>query len=138
VLERVLTELNLGLSIESLRSNLVVNSESNTEIIRITIEDESPLQARDIANALALVFQQEVRDILFMDNVQIIDAAKIPQSPIRPQPMLNILIAGFLGVMAGLGLVFLIEYLDNTIKTPEDVQRYLDLPILGAIPSFDE
>ena len=138
VLERVLGELNLDMSVESLRYSLAVNSESNTEIIRITIEDEDPMQAQNIANSLAAVFQQEVRDILFMDNVQIIDVAKVPQSPIRPRPMLNVLIAAFLGLMAGLGLVFLIEYMDNTIKTPEDVQRYLDLPILGAIPSFDE
>lgn len=138
VLERVIQDIDLDMSLSTLRPKVSVSSEGNTEIIRFTIEDHNPEQARDIANSLSMVFQREVKEFLRMDNVQIIDVAKLPRSPVRPRPMLNILIAAFTGLMAGLGIVFLIEYLDNTIKTPEDVQRYLDLPILGAIPNFDE
>ncbi len=48
--------------------------------------------------------------------------------------MLNIAIAGVLGLMFGIFLVFLLEYLDNTIKTPKDVEKYLQLSVIGAIP----
>jgi capsular polysaccharide biosynthesis protein len=138
VLEQVITELDLQVSLADLRKKLSVNSEGNTEIIRITVEDESPEQAKNIANSLAVVFIEEVKELLRMDNVQIIDVAKLPISPVKPKHLMNIAIAAVLGFMIGLGVIFLIEYLDNTIKTPEDVQKYLDLPILGAIPSFDK
>ena len=51
---------------------------------------------------------------------------------------MNIAIAGVLGIMLGIGLVFLVEYLDNTIKTPEDIERYVGLPVLGIIPMNEE
>ncbi len=73
-----------------------------------------------------------------LDNVQIIDVAKIPENPVKPRPLFNIAIAGVLGVMLGIGVVFLIEYLDNTIKSPEDIERYIGLPVLGIIPMSEQ
>jgi capsular polysaccharide biosynthesis protein len=72
------------------------------------------------------------------DNVKVVDKAKVPSSPVKPRPLMNIAIAGVLGIMVGLGIIFLIEYLDNTIKTPDDVQKYLGLPVLGSIPNFED
>ena len=60
----------------------------------------------------------------------------VPSSPIKPKKQLNIAIAAFIGIMVGLGIVFLIEYLDNTIKTPEDVQKHVGIPVIGTIPLF--
>jgi capsular polysaccharide biosynthesis protein len=72
-----------------------------------------------------------------IDNVQIIDTARVSYTPVRPNLATNIAIAVVLGMMLGVGIIFLIEFLDNTIKTAEDVQKYLDLPVLGVIPGFD-
>ena len=72
-----------------------------------------------------------------MENVQIIDIARVPNSP-RPRVFMNIAIAGMLGLMIGLGLVLLMEYLDNTIKTPEDVLKHMQLPVIGSIPDFND
>ena len=138
VMEKVLKEVRSDMSLGSLRSKVSVSSEGNTEIIRITVEDTQPEKARDIANSLARVFMNEVESLLRMDNVQIIDIAKAPVSPIKPKVMMNIAIAFILGLMISLGIVLLLEYLDNTIKTPEDVQKYMGLPVIGIIPSFDE
>ena len=138
VMEKVLKEVRSDMSLDSLRSKVSVNSEGNTGIIRITVEDTQPEKARDIANSLARVFMNEVESLLRMDNVQIIDIAKAPVSPIKPKVMMNIAIAFILGLMISLGIVLLLEYLDNTIKTPEDVQKYMGLPVIGIIPSFDE
>ena len=80
---------------------------------------------------------EEVVDIMRIENVHIIDEARLPEYPIRPQPLLNLALAGVLGLMLGLGLVFLIEYLDNTVKTSESIEKRLELPVLGVIPSFD-
>ena len=70
--------------------------------------------------------------------MQLIDAAELPKSPVKPNKRLNLAVAGVLGIMLGLGVVFLIEYLDNTVKTPEDIKKYVDLPVIGTIPVFPE
>jgi len=62
-----------------------------------------------------------------------IEAAIFPNEPIRPRPLTNTMLAGAVGLMLAAGIVFLIEYLDNTLKNPEDILRYLDLPVIGYI-----
>jgi capsular polysaccharide biosynthesis protein len=73
-----------------------------------------------------------------MDNVQFIDPAKVPTNPVKPRPALNIAIAAVLGVMVSVFVIFLAEYFDNTIKTPQDIEHNLGLPVLGSVPVFDE
>jgi len=138
VLDRVIEKLEIDMKPSQLKDKITVTSEGETEIIRITVQDKDPGFAMDLANALAQVFMEQVVSIMKLDNVQIIDVAKIPEEPVKPRPLLNTAIAGVLGVMLGMGVVFLIEYLDNTIKTPEDIERYLGLPVLGIIPMHDE
>ncbi len=72
-----------------------------------------------------------------VENVNVIDPAIRPGSPVKPRPKLNMAIAGALGLMVSLGIVFVMEYLDNTIKTPEQVTELLALPVLGTIPRID-
>ena len=110
--------------------------QGNTEIIRITAEDTVP-RGRGYRQLLANVFIKKVNKLLKMENVQIIDVARTPGSPVRPRVLMNIAIAGMLGLMTGLGLVLLVEYLDNTIKTPEDVLKYTQLSVIGSIPDFN-
>jgi len=66
-------------------------------------------------------------------NVVQIEAAALPKNPIRPRPINNMMLAGAVGLMLAGGIVFLIEYLDDTLKTPDDIQRHLDLPVIGYI-----
>ena len=129
VLEKVISTLNLNVGIGTLKSNINVRSEGNTEIIRITVEDTIPERAKDIADTLAIVFIDEVKTLLKMDNVQVIDTAKASHTHIRPNVKKNITRALIVGNMVGIGIVLLIELLDNTIKTPEQVQQYLKLPV---------
>ena len=80
----------------------------------------------------------EVTRILKADNVQVIDQALVPQFPVKPRPMFNMAVAGVLGAMLGLGIILVREYFDDTIKTTEDIERYLQLPVLGTIPDTEK
>ncbi|MDK2917602.1 MAG: protein tyrosine kinase modulator [Candidatus Petromonas sp.] len=135
---QVIENLDLDTTPQQLKEKVTVSPVKDTEIIQIKVTHTDPVLGTKIANELARVFMKDVTRIMKIDNVQVIDKAVVPHNPVKPRPLLNMVIAGFLGVMIGLGIVFLIEYLDNTIKTPNDVERYLELPIIGAIPNMDE
>jgi capsular polysaccharide biosynthesis protein len=81
---------------------------------------------------------EKVADIMMVENIQIIDTAELPEAPVKPNKLMNIAIATLLGFMLSTGVVFLVEYMDDTIKTPDDVQKYLGLSVVGTIPVFDE
>ena len=68
-------------------------------------------------------------------NIRVVDPAEVPQYPARPRKLLNLALALMVGLTLGIGLAFFQEYLDNTLKTPDDVQRYLRVPVLGVIPA---
>ena len=138
VLEKVIEQLDLDMTTGDLRNKIQVSSVSDTEIIRIAVQDKDPNFATELANSIAVVFMGEIGSIMKMDNVQFIDPAKVPIDPVKPRPLLNIAIAAVLGVMISVFIVFLVEYFDNTVKTVDDVENKLGLPVLGSIPVFDE
>ncbi|MGD6816601.1 YveK family protein [Metabacillus sp. 113a] len=122
-----------------LSETISVASEKDSQVFTVTVEDENPAQAAAIANATAKVFQQEVKTIMNVDNVSILSVAEMGEdpSPIKPKPVLNMAIAMVVGLMAGVGAAFLLEYLDNTIKTEQDIEKLLGLPVLGAITTIN-
>ncbi|OGW17506.1 MAG: hypothetical protein A3G93_07930 [Nitrospinae bacterium RIFCSPLOWO2_12_FULL_45_22] len=67
-------------------------------------------------------------------NIRIVDRAEVPARPIKPRIILNLVLALISGLTLGIGMAFFLDYLDNSIRTPEDVEQYLQLPILGIIP----
>ncbi len=134
VLEPVIEKLGLDISYEALSKMVTVSPVKDTQIINISVQDTNPLKAKDIANSIPEVFTKEVKRITKANSVEVIDKAVEPLSPIKPNKLMNVLIAFVLGIMIGLFVVFLIEYMDNKMKTPQDVEKHLDLPILGVIP----
>lgn len=138
VLNEVITNLKLGQSTSSLKENVKISPVSDTEIIEIKVSNSNPKLATDIANDLAQVSMKNVKEIMKIDNVQVIDRAEIPKGPIKPNKMMNMAIAAVLGFMIGIGIVFLREYLDNTIKSPNDIEKYLGLSTIGVIPIIEK
>ncbi|WP_053360982.1 Wzz/FepE/Etk N-terminal domain-containing protein [Bacillus sp. FJAT-27251] len=140
ILDIVADELYLGLNAQQLNKKITVGSENGSQVVNISVQDEDPKAAADIANTVANVFSKEIVDIMNVDNVSILAKATVTdgQAPVKPQPVLNIAIALVVGLMAGVGLAFLIEYLDNTVKDEQDVERQLELPILGVISVIDD
>lgn len=139
ILDKVVQQLDLDMSSSQLNSNVTVASEQNSQVVTISVQDEKPEQAAEIANTIATVFQNDIAKIMNVNNVSILSKADLgtDPSPIQPKPLMNIAIAIVIGLMAGVGLAFLLEYLDNTIKTEEDIEKHLGLPVLGAITRID-
>lgn len=81
--------------------------------------------------------EARISEVMQPTDVQVIDVATVPIKPISPNKSLYVMIAGILGLCIGLGLAFMLEYMNKTVKTIEDVKNYLDLPVLGSIPHFD-
>jgi capsular polysaccharide biosynthesis protein len=140
ILDLVAKELDMGDSGDFLNSKITVGSQKDSQVLAITVQDADPYMATDIANTTAKVFQAEIVKIMNVDNVSILAKATTKENPapVKPQPLLNIAIALVVGLMAGVGLAFLLEYLDNTIKNEMDVEKVLGLPVLGAINTMDE
>lgn len=140
ILDLVSKELDLNMTAAQLNGKITVQSEQNSQVVNISVQDPDPKLAADIANTTASVFKKEIKEIMNVDNVSILAKAVVVdnQSPIKPQPLMNIAIALVVGLMLGVGIAFLLEYLDNTIKTEQDIEQTLGLPVLGAIPTIQE
>ncbi len=136
IADKVIKKLDLDLSSKDLNSKISVSQVETTEIFKITVKDNDPELAALIANTEAEIFKQEINDMMKVDSVSTIDVAKVPESPVAPNKVMNIAIATVLGMMVSVGLVFVLEFLDRTYKTPSDIERHLGLPILGAIPDI--
>ena len=140
ILNDVKKELNINLSISELNEKIAVESAENSQIMTVSVTDPDPTVALKIANTTAEVFEKEIRNLMKVDNVSVLPLAddQENQSPVSPNPPLNIAIAAIVGLMIGIGLAFLLEYLDNTVKTEQDIEKLLELPVLGAITKIDE
>ncbi|KIY20682.1 YveK family protein [Mesobacillus subterraneus] len=138
ILDLVIDEMNLDMTSAQLSDKITVGSENDSQVMNVSVQDEDANQAAAIANTIAKVFKTE--NIMKADNINILAKAEVAegQAPIKPQPTLNIAIAMVVGLMVGVGLAFLLEYLDNTVKNEQDVEKNLGLPILGVISVIEE
>ena len=137
VLEQTIDSLKLDMTYGQLLRKTTAQQVGGTEILKIAVQDEDPAQAAVIANKISDVFVKEVMRILKVNNVETIDKAIPIEKPVNVKTALNTAIAMILGLMMGVFTAFVLEYMDNTIKTENDVQKYLDLPVLGLIPDHD-
>lgn len=135
VLNTVKNELELEIDVSELNDKITVENAQDSQIMTISVTDKNSKVALQIANKTAEVFEKQIKKIMNVDNVTILPLAddQENQSPVSPNPPINIAIAAFLGVFLGVGIAFLLEYLDNTVKTEQDVEKLLGLPVLGAI-----
>ncbi|WP_216830632.1 YveK family protein [Alkalihalobacterium elongatum] len=138
ILDKVIAELDLNRSYGALNSSVTVGSAQNSQVVAITVQDEDPVMAAQIANTIASVFQREIVNIMNVDNVSILSEAQPSSGPVKPNPTLNMAIAFVVGLMTAAGLAFLLEYLDTTIKTEQDIESVLGLPVIGAVSQMEE
>ena len=134
VTEGVITQLNLNLTL----GKMAVDSATDTRILSISVRDKDPYEACEIANAIRDVAANHIKNVMDIDAVNVVESANIPEQKVSPSATKNGVIGGILGVIAAVATV-LIAYISNdTIKTQEDVERYLGLSTLGTIPISED
>lgn len=136
VMDKVVAQYpDLNLTAEQLIGKVKVSSVNNTQVMTLAVQDFSYNKAVDIVNAISQVFKQEIPNIMKVDNVSILNEAqhKDNAAPVQPNPMLNIIISLVVSLMAAVGLIFLLDYLDDTIKTEQDIEEILGLSTLTVI-----
>lgn len=135
----VLDNTKKSLNLDELDGKTIsVSPVKDTQILKITVQNTNPQLAMDIANNLVNEFTLEITRITKIENVAVVDYARLPVNPIKPNKLMNTIIAGILGEMLILLIVFLMEYLDNTIKTEKDIEKYLGVSVIGTIPNFNQ
>lgn len=136
VLEQVINELDLDMTYEKLTSKISVSAVNNTEIIKITVTDTNPIEAKNIANVTANFFSKEVVKLYKMNNVNVLDEANESYNPYNINIIKQIIIYFFIGLIIGASVLFIIFYFDRTIKSTEQVEQKIKLPILGSVEEF--
>ena len=133
VLSQVIKELELNTTYEGLSSKITVSAVNNTEIIKINVNDPNAIEAKNIANVTANYFIKEVKSLYNIDNVNVLDEAIESNSPYNINVVKQVVIYFMIGFVLGAGLLFIIYYFDRTIKTVEQIENKIKLPILGSI-----
>ena len=134
-----INKLKGNLTLDQLKGSITVTPKTGTQILMITAKSKNPEEVFNVVNAVSTSFIESTKKVYPTGgDIQVMDKATIPQKPISPNKKLNLAIGLFLGLMISLGVVFLLEYLDDTIKTESDVEKYLGLPVLGLIPRIIE
>jgi capsular polysaccharide biosynthesis protein len=139
VLEEVVQRLNLiDKNYEDLSKVLKVDTPSDTRIVAITARDEDPLMAMQIANCIREVASEHITNVMDIDAINVAETANVPTQKAGPSVMRWTVIAGFLGAVLVAFFVILEYLLDDTIKSNDDVERYLGLSTLALVPLTSE
>ncbi len=136
VLNQVISNLKLGYTYSELYSHVTVSSVSDTEIIKISVSNESPELAASIANNVAEVFKTEVSEIYNLENVTILDKAEVAKSPYNIKVVKTAGISVVGGVAISVMLLFILFYFDTSIKSSDEVEKRLGIAVIGTIPHY--
>ncbi|KIL40152.1 lipopolysaccharide biosynthesis protein [Gordoniibacillus kamchatkensis] len=121
---------------EQLIKEITVNSVNDTQVMTVIARNKSYKQAANEVNVVSKVFQKEIPSLMKVDNVSILNEAdpNDTPAPVSPKMAINIAVSLVLSLMVGIGLAFMLDYFDDTVKTEEEIAELLDLPTLSVIP----
>lgn len=134
VVEQVITEMNLNLKYKELVDMISVSNPQDTRILGITITYYDPELAKSIADAIRDAAAIHIREVMNIEQVNVVEPANTPEGPSAPNVMKNTLIGGIAGIILASGIVIVLHLLNDTIKSPEDIERYLGISTLSSIP----
>ena len=134
VTEGVIAQLKLDMTHEKLLKKLSVDTPTDTRVVSITVTDTDPYTAAQIANAVRDIASKHIQQVMDIKAVNVVETANIPDEPSSPSVPKNGVIGGLLGILLAAAVVLIVYLTNDTVKTPEDVEKYLGLSVLGTIP----
>lgn len=134
IIREVRTNLGIDEEEEAIRKGVTVSSVKDTELIEITVTNKNATYAAKIANEIAKVFTEKVKEYYNISNVYVVDEAEVDSNPSNVNHTKDVVIFGFIGIVVAVMYVLVANMLDTTIKTQEDVESTFKVPVLAAIP----
>lgn len=138
VTRKVIENLDLNLDHEALLNKVTVNNPTDTRILSISVVDHDPYMAKAIADEFATVASVRMAEIMDSAPPNIVEEGYLPTRKTSPSITKNTAIGGMAGIFIAIAAVVALFVMNDSIKTPEDVEKYLELTVLGTIPVFDE
>lgn len=137
ITEKVINNLKLNISYENLLNMTTINTVSDTEMLSISVRSEYYQQAPIIANEIAAVFIEQMKEDMGIENIVVVDEAIENLTPVEPN-MIKLSILGLAaGILVGCAFTFLLDSMDNKIKNHDDVKKYLKIKTIGMIPNYN-
>ena len=137
VVSKVISNLGLKISAETLKNQISVTSATNTQIIQITVENADPSLAAKIANEIRSVFTERVAELYDMQNIKPLDDAKVPTTPSNVNHAKDIVMFAAIGIVIAILYVVIANLLDNTVKSSSDIEKAVGLNVIAEIPVYE-
>ncbi|WP_338653051.1 Wzz/FepE/Etk N-terminal domain-containing protein [Lysinibacillus sp. Y5S-8] len=139
ILAKVIDVLSLDTTPDELMKQIEVSSANNSQVVNIRVQDKNEENAVKIANSIAEVFKEEIPVLMHVDNINILFVAQSSEQPVpvKPNKMLNLIIAAICGFALAIVLAYFLETIDKTIKTEQDIEEVLSLPVIGVVSNIE-
>lgn len=137
VLEQVISETGVTYTAEELSENVSVEAYENTEMLKISVTDQDPELAANIANSIAQVFSGEIAKIYQINNISVVDVAVTPEEVSNNTLKRDLLIALFISMFGTIGVVFVVYYFDDTVKLTDNLEEEIGMPVVAKVFKSD-
>lgn len=137
VLEQVISETGVTYTAEELSENVSVEAYENTEMLKISVTDQDPELAANIANSIAQVFSGEIAKIYQINNISVVDVAVTPEEVSNNTLKRDLLIALFISIFGTIGVVFVVYYFDDTVKLTDNLEEEIGMPVVAKVFKSD-
>lgn len=134
VLEKVIEQLHLDMNADKLKENIKVQTPEDTRILSVSVKNPDPQMAKNIADAIREAVSVQITEIMEAESVNVVEEGNLPEKPSSPNVMQNTVIGALLGCFLAVAITLIHFMLDDTIKTPEEVEKYLGLSVLASVP----
>ena len=134
VVQKTIENLELNMSASSLQKKIDAKQIDSTQFLKISVTNANPELAKNIANELAQVFTQQIKEIYNLQNISIVDEAEVESTPCNVNHMKDIIMFAFAGLFLAMVSVVAIFMFDDTIKSEEDIEKNVKLKAIGTLP----
>lgn len=136
VIKRAIERGNLSLTYGQISSSLSVSTSDADQILTLSYTSKTPQEGVEVLNPLIEEFDKTSKEIISNGEMFVLTTPEMPSSPSSPNKKMNVMVGVALGIMIGVSLALFLEYIDDSVKTNEDVELSLEVPVIGHVPIY--